>query len=134
MWWSFILAGVGVTGLYLTTREGRTRWAGYAVGLAVQFAWIAYALATVQYGFIMSACAYGFVNTLAIRKGIRQWIAQRKFEKRWRIYSDYPVGQHGWRNWWVSQPNDPSPVRREWRFGTHAHAMSFVDRQIKGKR
>lgn len=67
-WWSFLLAGIGVGGLFLTTREGNVRWAGYGVGLLVQGLWIAYALTTGQLGFLLSAGAYGSVNCIGLWK------------------------------------------------------------------
>lgn len=57
-WWSYVLTAVGVAGLYLA---GRRHWAGWAIGLAAQVLWISYALHTRQYGFIVSAVAYGAV-------------------------------------------------------------------------
>ena len=65
MWWSVVLAVIGVFGLYLTTRKMA---AGYAVGVAVQVLWIAYAIVTAQYGFIFSALAFGAVNALGFYK------------------------------------------------------------------
>lgn len=58
VWWSILLTAVGVLGLYLA---GRRNAAGWAVGLSAQVLWIAYALATEQWGFIASAAAYGAV-------------------------------------------------------------------------
>lgn len=66
MWWSVVLAAVGVFGLYLTTRKMA---AGYAVGVGVQVLWITYAVVTAQYGFIFSALAFGAVNAL----GFYRW-------------------------------------------------------------
>lgn len=57
-WWSWILTAAGVFGLYLAGRKSR---AGWAVGFGAQTLWIAYAIATRQWGFIFSACAYGAV-------------------------------------------------------------------------
>ena len=65
MWWSVVLAVVGVFGLYLTTRKMA---AGYAVGVGVQVLWITYAVVTAQYGFIFSALAFGAVNALGFYK------------------------------------------------------------------
>lgn len=73
-WWSVLLAVIGVAGLYLTTRGEPIRWYGYCVGLAIQFLWVAYALTTGQFGFLLSAFAYGAVNVI----GIRRWVAQRR--------------------------------------------------------
>jgi len=56
--WSYVLASVGILGLWLA---GSKRRIGWAIGLGAQGLWIAYALATEQYGFIATALAYGFV-------------------------------------------------------------------------
>lgn len=56
--WSYLLTAVGVIGLYLA---GRRMPAGWLIGLCAQGLWIAYATATHQYGFYLSAAAYGFV-------------------------------------------------------------------------
>lgn len=58
MWWSFILTAVGIVGLWFA---GRKKAWGWAIGLGAQVLWLAYAIVTVQYGFILSAFAYGFV-------------------------------------------------------------------------
>ena len=58
-WWSWLLAAVGLTGLWLA---GNHKTAGWKIGLAVQILWIIYAIVTQQWGFIFSALAYGFVN------------------------------------------------------------------------
>lgn len=71
MWWSVVLAAVGVLGLYLTTRKMA---AGYAVGVGVQVLWITYAVVTAQYGFIFSALAFGAVNAL----GFYRWTNEDK--------------------------------------------------------
>lgn len=68
-WWSWLLAGIGIVGLYVA--GSKKAW-GWLIGLAVQVLWIAYALATEQYGFVASALAYGFVygrNYLRWRNG-----------------------------------------------------------------
>lgn len=72
--WSWLLTGIGVTGLYLVTRK---MWIGFVVGLGVQFLWIAYAIATRQWGFLVSAFAYGSVNYL----GLRRWLHDKRREK-----------------------------------------------------
>lgn len=56
--WSYVLAAVGILGIYLA---GRRSWIGWAVGVAAQALWIVYALATGQPGFIVSAIAYSAV-------------------------------------------------------------------------
>jgi len=56
--WSWILAAIGVTGIFLVGRK--TIW-GWLVLCVNECLWIAYALATEQYGFIVAAVAYGIV-------------------------------------------------------------------------
>lgn len=57
-WWSWLLTAIGVFGLYLA---GRKNYWGWGVGIAAQVLWIAYASATQQWGFYVSAIAYGWV-------------------------------------------------------------------------
>lgn len=67
-WWSIILAAVGIAGLYVA---GRKLWWGWLIGLGAQVLWVAYAVATRQWGFIASALAYSVVygrNALAWRR------------------------------------------------------------------
>lgn len=56
-WWSWLLMLIGVTGIYVAGRKNK---AGWAIGLGAQLLWIAYALVTEQYGFIVSAFVYGY--------------------------------------------------------------------------
>jgi hypothetical protein len=58
MIWSFVLAAVGILGLILA---GKKMKAGWAIGLFAQILWIIYALVTHQWGFVVSALAYGAV-------------------------------------------------------------------------
>lgn len=58
MTWSIVLAAVGILGIYLA---GKKNLWGWAVGLGAQSLWIVYAIVTGQYGFILSAVAYGIV-------------------------------------------------------------------------
>jgi nicotinamide riboside transporter PnuC len=57
-YWSWILAVIGVTGIFFVGRK--TIW-GWFVLLFNECLWIAYALYTQQYGFIFSALAYAAV-------------------------------------------------------------------------
>lgn len=57
-YWSYLLTAVGVFGLWLAGRKDRRGW---MVGIGAQVLWIAYATATHQWGFYVSALAYGFV-------------------------------------------------------------------------
>ena len=64
-YWSWVLALVGMSGVYLTTQK---KIAGFMVGMAVQILWIIYAVSTMQYGFIFSALGFGAVNTIGLVK------------------------------------------------------------------
>jgi hypothetical protein len=70
-YWSWILTAVGVFGIWLSGRK--SRW-GWAVGLGAQFLWLAYAIATQQWGFLVSCVAYG---TVYARNFVR-WTRERK--------------------------------------------------------
>lgn len=59
MYWSYVLAAVGIVGLYLLGSKKRVGW---LIGIFAQILWVVYAFATQQYGFILSAVAYAFVN------------------------------------------------------------------------
>ena len=56
--WSIALAIVGIIGIWLAGNRSRIGW---ALGLTAQALWVIFALVTSQYGFILSAVAYGFV-------------------------------------------------------------------------
>jgi hypothetical protein len=56
--WSFVLAAVGILGLWLAGSRNRHGW---AIGFFAQALWAAYAVATQQWGFILSAVAYSVV-------------------------------------------------------------------------
>lgn len=57
-YWSYLLTAVGVFGLWLAGRKDHRGW---MVGVGAQVLWIAYATATQQWGFYVSALAYGWV-------------------------------------------------------------------------
>lgn len=58
MIWSLALAAVGVLGIYLS---GNKNYWGWGIGLGAQALWVVYAVVTQQWGFIISALAYGWV-------------------------------------------------------------------------
>jgi hypothetical protein len=58
MYWSYVLAAIGVAGIFFVGRK--TIW-GWLILLFNEALWITYALITDQYGFILSAIAYGIV-------------------------------------------------------------------------
>ncbi len=69
--WSWLLTAVGITGIYFA---GRRRALGWAIGLAAQALWLAYAITTRQWGFLASAVVYGTVYA-------RNWWAWRRDDK-----------------------------------------------------
>lgn len=56
-YWSWLLTAIGLLGIWL---QGDKNKRGWLIGIAAQVLWIAYGVATEQYGFIVSACVYGF--------------------------------------------------------------------------
>ena len=56
--WSYVLAVIGVAGIYFVGRK--TIW-GWHILLVNEALWITYAIITKQYGFILSAIAYAAV-------------------------------------------------------------------------
>lgn len=63
--WSLLLSAIGVVGIFLA---GRRSWTGWALGLAAQLLWVAYALTTGTYGFLLSAAGYGSVYALNLAR------------------------------------------------------------------
>lgn len=64
-YWSYLLTIVGVFGLWVVGRKDKR---GFMIGLGAQFLWVAYAIVTKQWGFIVSAMAYGWVNANNLAK------------------------------------------------------------------
>lgn len=56
--WSWILAAVGVTGIFFVGKKAIWAW---LILLINECIWIAYAITTKQYGFIVMATAYAIV-------------------------------------------------------------------------
>jgi hypothetical protein len=67
-WWSWLLTAIGAAGLYAA---GSNRWWGWAIGLAAQAFWVAYAISTDQLGFLASALIYGSVYA----RNVMRWRA-----------------------------------------------------------
>jgi uncharacterized membrane protein YciS (DUF1049 family) len=57
-YWSYLLAFVGVLGIFLVGRK--TIW-GWPILFLNECLWIIYATTTKQYGFIVGAIVYGIV-------------------------------------------------------------------------
>lgn len=57
-YWSWLLTAIGVAGLFLTGNKHRYGW---AILVAGQFLWLAYAIQTHQEGFTFGAILFGAV-------------------------------------------------------------------------
>jgi hypothetical protein len=66
-YWSVVLAGFGLIGLYLA---GRNSYWGWALGLVDEVLWTIYAITTRQWAFCLSAMAYGWVYS----RNLRAWL------------------------------------------------------------
>lgn len=64
MWWSWVLTGLGVSWLWLA---GSGRWWAWGLGILTECCWLAYAVATKQYGFVVGALVYGAVHARNLR-------------------------------------------------------------------
>jgi hypothetical protein len=53
--WSYLLAGLGVTGLTIAASRPRIGW---WVNLGAQVPWLVYAVVTRQWGFVAASVAY----------------------------------------------------------------------------
>lgn len=56
--WSIVLGVIGICGIYLA---GSRNIYGWVLGFFAQILWFIFGLISGQYGFILSAFAYGFV-------------------------------------------------------------------------
>lgn len=68
-WWSWILAVIGVSGIYVVGNKNMLGWLVLCINECI---WTVYAIATKQYGFIVMAAAYATVYI----KSFRQWKAE----------------------------------------------------------
>lgn len=66
--WSWGLAAVGITAMWLAGRHPRTGW---TLGMAAQALWATYAVATAQYGFLLSCTGYACVYAVNLRRALR---------------------------------------------------------------
>ena len=63
--WSFVIAPLGVPGLWFIGSHHRGAWA-YMLG--VECCWMTWAILTTQYGFILSSIGYATVHILNWRR------------------------------------------------------------------
>lgn len=73
--WSFVLSIIGITGLLIA---GRKNYWGWMLNLCAQALWLIFAVVTEQYGFILSAVAYGTVYWINFSK----WRKEHRSEQR----------------------------------------------------
>lgn len=70
MIWSWVLTSVGATAIFTGARKPLIGW---GIGLCLsQPLWLAYALATRQWGFLVSVAVYGYVFASNFRKAWRE--------------------------------------------------------------
>ena len=79
--WSYILAAIGVTGIFFVGRKNRWAWLWLIFNECL---WIIYAVATNQYGFIFAAVAY----TLVYIKSFLSWKKERPSISNTEILKD----------------------------------------------
>ena len=87
-YWSYLLTAVGIFGIYLA---GRKNLYGWAVGLGAQVLWIAYAVSTEQWGFIVSAFAYGSVYA----KNWSRWAKENENNEQTNSFNSYKTSRRG---------------------------------------
>lgn len=61
----YVLSIIGITALVAI---GQHKWWGWAIALFNECLWVAFALTTRQYGFILGAVVYGAVNAINARR------------------------------------------------------------------
>ena len=87
-YWSYLLTAVGIFGIYLA---GRKNLYGWAVGLGAQVLWIAYAVSTEQWGFIVSAFAYGSVYA----RNWSRWAKENENNEQTNGFNSYKTSRRG---------------------------------------
>ena len=77
--WSVVLAVAGLVTMWLAGNERPSAWP-WIVGLVSQAGWLYYALATGQWGFVVSALAYATVHArnLVLRRRARKTAEQAR--------------------------------------------------------
>lgn len=72
--WPIGLSVIGIIGIFMAGRG--SAW-GWFIGLSAQVLWIIFAITTGQYGFILSAFAYGSVYAINWRKWRRERLREQ---------------------------------------------------------
>ncbi|MFI6819709.1 hypothetical protein ACIBJE_02005 [Micromonospora sp. NPDC050187] len=63
--WSYLLSTAGITGLLVAARHPR---AGWTINIVAQALWLAYAVISRQYGFLLAAAAYTVAYVRLLRR------------------------------------------------------------------
>jgi nicotinamide riboside transporter PnuC len=90
--WSYVLAIIGVTGIFFVGRK--TIW-GWLILLTNECIWVAYALATKQYGFILMATAYSAVYIKSYMLWRKEDNAPKRRYENPSTVSQYEMNTHG---------------------------------------
>lgn len=92
MWWSYVLMFFGVVGLYLI---GKKIKAGWYINIVAQVLWFIYAIATKQYGFLVSSVAYAATYYNGLRNFGKIKFAQTKEQNRCPSIAPWPDDNGG---------------------------------------
>jgi hypothetical protein len=85
--WSFLLAAIGIAGVYLA---GKQNYWGWGLGVIAQVLWAVYAVTTGQWGFLVTCFAYAYIygkNFFAWSPGIKVKLGRREQIQRGGIGS-----------------------------------------------
>jgi hypothetical protein len=63
--WSYLLAGLGVTGLLIAATRPKVGW---WFNIGAQAVWLVYGVATRQWGFLASSAVYTFAYVRLLRR------------------------------------------------------------------
>ena len=73
--WSWALTAVGLTCFFLA---GRKVWWAWYVGIAGQALWLAYSLATAQWGFLAGVVAYTVVYVKNAHSWTQEYLSSKQ--------------------------------------------------------
>lgn len=122
--WSWLLTAIGITGLLLA---GSKRKVGWAIGLAAQVPWIVYALATEQYGFIVSALAYGATYA----RNWWRWYREQHPGFQVTLFTSYPHQAPGWEGHPRATAEGTGPVTLHQEFEHEGITMVVTDAEFQ---
>jgi hypothetical protein len=108
-YWSYLLAGLGITGLVIARTRPRVGW---WFNIAAQIAWTAYSISTRQRGFLVSGVGYTYAYVRLLRQAYGLASSPRmKLRRRGpRPSEGCPVHPAGG-CCWISQPAPTAAAR-----------------------